>query len=243
MTSLDGKKVLIFGGSRGIGLGVAKAALDRGAEVFIVGRSSEKLNAAKKALGKNAKVHGIAADMTKEADVARAFKEAGAIDHFVTTAGTPPPNDAIGEIDIDATRRFIDEKMISSMTLAKHASKALKRGGSMTFTSGINKDKPPVPGGSVVAAVAQSFDAFARALALELGPTRVNVVSPGWVDTPMFDEIVGDAKHGYFEELAARLPSGRVAKAEDVAPAYIYLMESDFTTGETVHIDGGHRLI
>ena len=59
----------------------------------------------------------------------------------------------------------------------------------------------------------------------------------------MFDEIVGDAKHGYFEELAARLPSGRIAKPADVAPAYIYLMESDFTTGETVHIDGGHRLI
>ena len=123
-----------------------KAALDRGAEVFIAGRTSEKLKAAEKALGKIAKLHIIAADMTKEADVARAFEQAGVIDHFVTTAGTPPPDDSIGDIDIDATRRFIDEKMISSMTLAKHASKALKRGGSMIFTSGINKDKPPVPG-------------------------------------------------------------------------------------------------
>lgn len=243
MTSLDGKKVLIFGGSRGIGLGVAKAALDKGVEVFIAGRSPEKLEAAKNALNNHPKLRTFAADMTKEADVARAFAETGALDHFVTTAGTPPPTVPIGDIDIDATRRFIDEKMISTMTLAKHASKALKRGGSMTFTSGINKDKPPVPGGSVVAAVAWSFDAFARALALELGPTRVNVVSPGWVDTPMFDEIVGDAKHGYFAELAARLPAGRIATPADIAAAYIYLMESDFTTGETIHIDGGQRLI
>lgn len=211
--------------------------------MFIVGRSSDKLEAAEKALGKNAKVRSIAADMTKEADVARAFQQAGAIDHFVTTAGTPPPNHPIADIDVDATRRFVDDKMISTMTLAKHASKAIRRGGSMIFTSGINKGKPPVPGGSVVAAVAQSFDAFVRALALELGPTRVNVVSPGWVDTPMFDEIVGDAKHGYFEELAVRLPAGRIATPADIATAYIYLMESDFTTHETIHIDGGQRLI
>jgi NAD(P)-dependent dehydrogenase (short-subunit alcohol dehydrogenase family) len=71
----------------------------------------------------------------------------------------------------------------------------------------------------------------------------VNVVSPGWVDTPMFDELVGDAKQGYFESLAKRLPSGKTAVPSDIAPAYVYLMESDFTTGETIHIDGGQRLI
>jgi NAD(P)-dependent dehydrogenase (short-subunit alcohol dehydrogenase family) len=149
----------------------------------------------------------------------------------------------IGKIDLDVIRRFVDDKMISTMMLAKHASKSLKRGGSMTLTSGINKDKPPVPGGSVVAAVAVSFDAFARALALELAPTRVNVVSPGWVDTQMWDDIVGDAKAGFFEGMAGRLPAGRIATPADIAPAYIYLMESAFTTGETVHIDGGQRLI
>lgn len=113
----------------------------------------------------------------------------------------------------------------------------------MTFTSGINKDKPPVPGGAVVSAIAGSFSYFARALSLELAPTRVNIVSPGWVDTPMFDELVGDAKAGYFMSMAARLPVGRIALPADIAPGYLYAMESDFTTGETIHIDGGQRLI
>ena len=113
----------------------------------------------------------------------------------------------------------------------------------MTFTSGINKDKPPVPGGAVVSAVAGSFSFLARALALELAPARVNVISPGWVDTPMFDELVGEAKAGYFEAMGARLPIGRIAKPADIAPAYLHAMESDFTTGETLHIDGGQRLI
>jgi len=113
----------------------------------------------------------------------------------------------------------------------------------MTFTSGINKDRPPVPGGAVVSAVAGSFSYLARALSLELAPSRVNVVSPGWVDTPMFDELVGDAKMGYFASMAARLPVGRIAAPRDVAPAYLFAMESDFTTGETIHIDGGQRLV
>ena len=65
-----------------------------------------------------------------------------------------------------------------------------------------------MPGGSVVAAIAGSFGDFARALALELAPTRVNVVSPGWVDTPMWDELVGEAKPSFFEAMAARLPRG-----------------------------------
>lgn len=94
----------------------------------------------------------------------------------------------------------------------------------------------------MVSAIAGSFSYFARALALELGPVRVNVVSPGWVDTPMWDELVGEAKVGFFADMAARLPSGRIPTAADVAAAYLYLMESEYTTGETLRIDGGHSL-
>ena len=80
------------------------------------------------------------------------------------------------------------------------------------------------------------------ALAQELAPTRVNIVSPGWVDTPMWDELVGEAKAGYFAAMAGRVPAGKVAAPADVAPAYLYLMEAEFMTGETIHIDGGQRL-
>jgi NAD(P)-dependent dehydrogenase (short-subunit alcohol dehydrogenase family) len=127
--------------------------------------------------------------------------------------------------------------------VAKLAVRVLKTGGSMTFTSGINKDRPPVPGGSVVSAIAGSFSYFARALSLELAPTRVNVVSPGWVDTPMFDELAGEAKPSLFAGMAARLPAGRIATPADIAPAYVFAMESEFTTGQTIHIDGGQSLI
>jgi len=243
MATLMGKKVVVVGGSSGIGLGVAASALKNGAGLVIVGRSREKLQAAERTLATSSRVRILAADMTQEAEIARLFDEVGAFDHLVSTAGTPPPGDPIDRTDMDVVRRFVDNKLIGAILVAKHAVRSLKTGGSMTFTSGINKDRPPVPGGAVVSAIAGSFSYFARALSLELAPTRVNVVSPGWVDTPMFDELVGEAKSGFFESMAARLPAGRIATPADIAPAYIYAMESDFTTGETIHVDGGQRLI
>jgi NAD(P)-dependent dehydrogenase (short-subunit alcohol dehydrogenase family) len=242
MASLVDKKIIIIGGSSGIGLGVAEVALEKGAKVVIVGRSLEKLQAAERVLDAGDRLTGLVADMTNEADIAAMFDKVGAFDHLVSTAGTLPPGDPIGDTDMAGVRGFIDNKLVGAVMLAKHAVRSLNAGGSMTFTSGINKDKPPIPGGAVVAAIAGSFSYFARALALELGPTRVNVVSPGWVDTPMWD-VLGDAKSGFFADMAARLPSRRIASAADVAAAYLYLMESDFTTGETLRIDGGHNLI
>jgi NAD(P)-dependent dehydrogenase (short-subunit alcohol dehydrogenase family) len=241
MASLKGQKIVVVGGSSGIGLGVATAALEDGAEVVIVGRSATRLKAAQKSLGGRAK--GIAADMTSEADIAHLFDEVGAFDHLVSTAGTPPPNYPIGDTDMAFVRGFVDNKLIGAVMLAKHAVRGLKNGGSMIFTSGINKDRPPVPGGAVVSAIAGSFSYFARALAQELAPTRVNIVSPGWVDTPMWDELVGEAKTGYFAAMAGRVPAGKVAAPADVAPAYLYLMGNEFMTGETIHIDGGQRLV
>jgi NAD(P)-dependent dehydrogenase (short-subunit alcohol dehydrogenase family) len=243
MGTLRDQKIVIVGGSSGIGLGVAAAALERGAEVRIVGRTREKLQAAERTLAAKGAVAGHALDMSHEADVARMFDEIGGFDHLVVTAGTPPPNDPIDQADLDIVRRFLESKLVGSIVLAKHAARTLRTPGSMIFTSGINKDRPPVPGGSVVAAVAGSFGYFARALALELAPRRVNVVSPGWVDTPMWDDIVGDAKSDFHAAMAPRLPAGKIASPAEVAPAYVFLMESDFTTGETLRIDGGHNLI
>jgi NAD(P)-dependent dehydrogenase (short-subunit alcohol dehydrogenase family) len=243
MAALNGKKLVIIGGSSGIGLGVAAAALENRANVVIVGRSPAKLQAAERTLGAQRGVTSFAVDVTNEAEVARMFEEIGAFDHLVSTAGTPPPADPIDRTDLDVARRFVDNKLMGAVILAKHAVRTLRKGGSMIFTSGINQDRPPIPGGSIVSAIAGSFSYFARALALELGPTRVNVVSPGWVDTAMWDELVGPAKSGFFADMAARLPARRPATAADVASAYVYLMQNELVTGETLRSDGGQSLI
>lgn len=241
--SLNEARIVIVGGSSGIGRGVAQAALARGAQVVLVGRSPDKLREASQALGGPPRVTTVAADVTREGDVARLFEQVGAFDHLVVTRGIPPPSAPIGSFDLDAVRAFVDNMQVSSITLAKHAQGKLRVGGSIIYTSGISKDRPAIPGGVVTATVAGSFDYLVRALAREVAPTRVNVISPGWVDTPMWDEIMGEAKRGVWDDMARRLPAGRIATPADIAPAYLFLMESELTTGTTLHVDGGHSLI
>jgi NAD(P)-dependent dehydrogenase (short-subunit alcohol dehydrogenase family) len=240
---LDESKVVVVGGSSGIGLGVAAVALERGAQVVLVGRSQSKLLEASKALGSPTRVQTIAADVTQEQQVAGLFAQVGAFDHLVITRGVVPVDAPIATFDLDVARRFIDVMLVSAISLVKHAQGKLSSTGSITLTSGISKDRPSVPGGSVVAAVAGSFGYLARQLAMEIAPARVNVVSPGWVDTPMWDDIVGPAKTGLWQEMASRLPAGRIASVSDIALAYVYLMESEFTTGTVLDIDGGHALV
>jgi NAD(P)-dependent dehydrogenase (short-subunit alcohol dehydrogenase family) len=181
--------------------------------------------------------------VTDEDQVRSLFEKSGAFDHLVVTRGVPPLAAPVGSLDLDDARRFIDVMVISAFALVKHAMPKIRRGGSITFTSGISKDKPGISGGALVAAVAGSMGYMARALALEVAPTRVNVVSPGWVETPMWDELVGPAKQQMWSEMGRRLPAGRIAKPADVAKAYIFLLGSELTTGIVLDIDGGNALI
>jgi NAD(P)-dependent dehydrogenase (short-subunit alcohol dehydrogenase family) len=237
------QRVVVVGGSSGIGFGVAEALLQEGATVTIVGRTEEKLRAARERLGPVDRLKAIAADVTDEDQIRSLFEKSGTFDHLVVTRGVPPLAVPVESLDLDAARRFIDVMVVSALALAKHAVPKLRCGGSITFTSGISKDKPGIPGGALVAAVAGSMGYMARALALELAPTRVNVVSPGWVETPMWDELVGPAKQQMWSEMGRRIPAGRIAKPADVAKAYTFLLGSELTTGIVLDIDGGHALI
>ena len=118
MAALMGKKVIVVGGSSGIGLGVVEAAIRRGAELVMVGRSPERLQAARASLGAQANLKIISADMTDEAEIARLFEEVGPFDHLVSTAGSPPPGSPIGATDVAEVRAFVDNKLIGAVLLA-----------------------------------------------------------------------------------------------------------------------------
>ena len=101
----------------------------------------------------------------------------------------------------------------------------------------------PRPGSSVTAAANAAVEGLVGALALELAPVRVNAVSPGWMDTPLWDTIAGDRRAERLAEMAARLPVGRVARPTDVAEAFVALMDNAHITGTVLHVDGGQRLV
>jgi len=239
--TLDGQHVVVVGGSSGIGLGTAHAVLAAGARVTIVGRSPERLARARRELGDETPVRAIAADIGREVDVVHLFEAAGDLDHLVTTA-VDASYQPVAELAPAAAQRVIDSKLIGPLLLAKHGAPRIRTGGSIIFTSGIAAYRPS-RGGAVVAAVNGALAALGRALALELAPIRVNVVSPGWVDTPVWDVVAGDRKGAVLSGMAERLPVQRVGTPADVARAFLFLMQSEYSTGTVLHIDGGQRLV
>lgn len=237
----SGQCIVIAGGSSGMGLALAERLALRGARTVIVGRNAKKLSAARESLGGNARA--IACDITDEAQVARMFAELDAVDHIVATAADiEGAYRLLPDIELAAARRVMESKVYGPLLLAKHGAPKLKANGSITYTSGIAAYRPSARG-SVVASANAGLEGLVRALAVELAPIRVNAVSPGWVDTPIWSFVAGDAKAATLQAMAERLPVGRVGQPGDIADAILFLMQNGFTTGSVLHVEGGHRLI
>ncbi len=114
--------------------------------------------------------------------------------------------------------------------------------GSITFMSGTAACRP-IAGASVASASCGAVDAFARALAVDLAPIRVNTIQPGFVDTPLLAGVLGAQRADVLAATAARLPVRRVGKPEDIADAVLFLMKNGYVNGITLTVDGGGLLI
>ncbi|HET8596517.1 MAG TPA: SDR family oxidoreductase [Castellaniella sp.] len=237
------EKVLIIGGSSGMGMALARRCLDAGAGVTIVGRATGKLEHAREALRSPEALDTLVADITQENQVEDMFDRVGAVDHIVSTAADiQGAYELLPSIDLKAAQKVVESKFYGPLLLAKHGAPWLSAGGSMTFTSGIAAYRPSVRG-SVVAAVNAALEGLVRALAIEIAPIRVNAVSPGWVDTPIWASVAGDKKDEALNAMAQRLPVGRIGQPGDIADAIRFLMGNRFTTGTVLHVEGGHRLV
>lgn len=242
MNAIAIKRILIAGGASGMGLALTKRALAEGAEVIVVGRNEERLHRLRQDLD-HSSLTTIAADIAREDQVAALFRQLGRVDHIVSTAADiEGAYELLPSIDLAAAQKVVETKVFGPLLLAKYGAPALSPGGSLTFTSGIAAYRPAARG-AVVAAVNAALEGLVRALAVELAPIRVNAVSPGWVDTPIWTFVAGDRKDETLRAMAERLPVGRVGKADDIADAIGFLIGNGFTTGTVLHVEGGHRLI
>lgn len=240
---ISDKKVVVVGGSSGMGLGVAQAALAKGAEVIIVGRSQARLASASEELAGAGRVRTLMADVTSEDEVRNLFATVGRFDHLVVTAAADLAYQPIRELDLDAARQTIDSKLIAALLLAKYAAATIDEHGSITFTAGIAAERP-MPTGFLVAAINGSLFSLTYGLAIALAPVRVNVLSPGWIDTPIWESSALAAnKLTMFEQMTQRLPARRIGQPSDIGHAAVFLMENEFTTGIILPVDGGHRLV
>lgn len=232
------KRTVVIGGSSGMGLAVARLSYEKGDEVIIASRSPEKLEKARKQIGD---VQTYALDATQEKDLSAFFSSIGSLDHLVLTAADFVMG-PFTQMPLEAAKHFFDSKFWSQYLAAKQAAPRMRPGGTITFFCGIAGQKP-FSQFAAGCAINAAIEGLTRALAVELGPIRVNAIAPGTIVTPVWDSVPEQERLAQFKQTAQKLPVKRVGGPEDVARAVRYLMECEFATGSIVYVDGGERLI
>jgi len=235
---LRGKKIVIIGGSSGLGLATAQAAARQGASVVIAGRSPERLARARAAIGGEVEARPL--DVTQEEAVREFFGAVGALDHLATPGSAVKAGPFLTTA-VASVRADFDSKFWGQYLAARYAAPHLRPGGSIVLFAGIYSQRPPA-GGSAFAAINSAIEGLARGLAVELAPIRVNAVSPGLVDTPIYASLGENERRTIFAAYAAAAPAGHVGRPEEVAQTVLYLMTNTFTTGSTLYVDGGYTL-
>jgi NAD(P)-dependent dehydrogenase (short-subunit alcohol dehydrogenase family) len=237
--SLAQQRILIIGGSNGMGLAAARQLAALQAEVLIVGRSQEKLD---KALsGIDGRIAGYVADFTDAGALNALFQRIGRIDHLVLAASANAAWGPFSSITASMLRSALEGKLLGYWQALQAALPHLRRDGSVVMLSGA-ASRTAMPGTAGLAAVNGAITQMAQTLARELAPLRVNVVSPGLVDTPAYDGLPAEAKEGMFAGAAKSLPVGRTGTSDDIAQAIVYLLANGFTTGAVLDVDGGARM-
>jgi NAD(P)-dependent dehydrogenase (short-subunit alcohol dehydrogenase family) len=235
VTALAGQRVVVVGGTSGMGLATVRAALAQGADVVAAGR--RPVGRREPAAGARQEV----VDITSEESVRELFHNVGELDHLLVTASPGSPG-AFLEQDLASARTYMDGKFFGSWTCARFAAARIRARGSITFVTGGAVVRPPAHG-SMIAAAFAAIEALTRALAVELGPQRVNTIRPGYTDSEMWQFLPGGQRDDLRRRVADALPVRRMGTPEDVAHAAVFLMTNPQVTGTVLEVTGGETLI
>ena len=229
--TFKGQRVLVVGAGSGIGRAAAAAFAAADAEVVAASRGGDKLAATAKEIGATPQ----ALDMLDEAAVNAFFAAQAPFDHVVVSAASTKTG-SVAALDLADAKAAMNSKFFGAYTVAKAA--RIKDGGTLTFISGFLSERPSA-GAVLQGAINAALEALARGLALERAPVRVNAVSPGLIETPLWAGVPADKRAAMFADAAAKLPARRVGQPEDIANAVLFLAATPFATGSTVRVDGG----
>jgi NAD(P)-dependent dehydrogenase (short-subunit alcohol dehydrogenase family) len=233
---LDGKKIVIIGGSSGMGLATAAAATAAGAAVTIASSDKIRLDTALAALP--AGCAGAVIDTRSEASVAEAFSRIGELDHLVYTAGDAVAPRPLTQVTMEEARQLLEVRFWGAVAAVRHAAPRIRAGGSIVLTSGTIAVRPSA-GAALAAGSAAATEGLTRGLAVELAPVRVNAVRAGAIRTPLWDRVPEEGRTALFAALAERTLTKTLGEPDDIAAAHLYLMGNSFVTGTVLTVDGG----
>ena len=231
--------MVVVGGKTGMGLGIARAAHAAGAAVTV---ASRRLSAAADRPDL-AMFDQITLDIRDEGAVRDAFDAVGSFDHLAITAA--PDFGTWGsfmDADMRGVRSYLEGKFLGSWACARYAAPHLTRGGSISFLTGGTAIRPKVGFTAPTSALA-AVEALAGSLALELAPTRVNTIRPGFVDTDMWGVMSESARDDLRAKVRGTFPAQHVGTAEDIGHAALFLMTNPYVTGTVLEVSGGENLV
>jgi NAD(P)-dependent dehydrogenase (short-subunit alcohol dehydrogenase family) len=268
--ALLGQTVVVIGGSLGIGLETGRLARAEGAKLILTGRNPERLENAAREVGA---MSSAAFDATDFDRLKKFFDELSSpIDHVLVTGPGPyfdatdfdrlkkffdelsspidhvlvtgpgPYYAPLAEFDVAQARRYVDAHLLLPLEVARNAASKVRPGGTLLFIGGTGGRRTAV-GLALISALTAAKPAMVKNLALELAPVRVNLIAPGFVDTPLSAAILGDQLDARRERLRTTLPIRRVVGPADIAALAVHLMTNTAITGATYDIDGGQQLI
>ena len=237
--SLQNQRVLVIGGTSGIGMAVATAVAERGATPIVVSRRQSSVDRALGSLPTGAR--GATVDLSDPAAIERLANEIGSIDHLVYTAGEPLEMVPLAGLTPEAIAGFYQTRFIGACNTVRVFGPRLPAGGSITLTSGSAGEQPKF--GALAVSLCGAMNALTTALAVELAPVRVNAVAPGVVRSPLWNTMSEADRDAMFSSAAQENPLGRIGEVDDAASAYLYCIEQTFSTGAVIKVDGGSVLV
>lgn len=235
---LDGQRVVLLGGTSGIGLGAAKCAAAHGAEVVVVSSREENVRETLQMLPDSAS--GEVADFSDPAAIEAVIGRIGRLDHLIYTAGEPLYISPVEYLDVATAREYFQIRFFGALAAAKAARSRMPDSGSIIVTAGVAKDRPGY-GWAGPASISGALEALTKALAVEFAPVRVNCVAPGVIRSPLWQGTLHVEE--MYQQIADTSLAGRVGEVEDVAKAYLYLMTQEYSTGIVLTVDGGITLV
>jgi NAD(P)-dependent dehydrogenase (short-subunit alcohol dehydrogenase family) len=240
MRNLQDKRVVVLGGSSGIGLAAAKFAASLGAEVIIGGRNERKLRALANENISRARMERV--DATDRAQLDAFFERIGNYDHLVLSLSAGPAGAGpIRTLSLDELRTGFEGKFWPYLMALQAALSGRRLRDSITMV-GAASAGAPLPGAAGFAAISGALESMIPALAVELKPLRVNAVSPGVVDTQFWHALPEEQRSTMFAKYASATLVGRIATPEDIGQAIVSLISNAYVTGVVLKVDGGLTL-